>query len=80
MIYAEIMHVGSRQWMLGIIENHQARPLTQDEANKKSLAALVRRNEISVGMSESLKRLADSADAIEDSKFWSRSITQGEPS
>lgn len=46
--------------------------LTQDDVNKQSLAALVRRNEIGEGMSDSLRRLADAADAIEDSKFWSK--------
>lgn len=31
MIYAEVLHVFSSTWMLGIISDHQARPLTREE-------------------------------------------------
>lgn len=34
MILSPVLHVASRQWMLGIIENHTARPLTLDEIDQ----------------------------------------------
>lgn len=33
-MYSKVLHVGSRQWMLGIIEDHRARPLTEDELDE----------------------------------------------
>lgn len=42
--------------------------LSQADANKQSLAELVRRNEISEKMAETLVRLADTADEIRDNQ------------
>lgn len=34
MSYSPVLHFMSRQWMVGKIENHSARPLTQDEVDE----------------------------------------------
>jgi hypothetical protein len=31
MIYSPVLNIGTRQWQVGIIEDHTARPLTEDE-------------------------------------------------
>ena len=34
MKFQPVLHVGSQTWMVGVIQNHQARPLTRQEVEE----------------------------------------------